>query len=82
MMKLPQAEMHTKVFSSSILTQKNFTLLTLHLFTELFTHQLEIFSPGSAWERNLIGGTNSVRFSRNPVTDLGLQCLKGQIVQS
>ena len=80
-MKLPQAEMHTKVFSSPILTQKNSTLLTLHLFTVLFTHQLEIFSTGSAWELNLIGGTNSVRFSLNPDNDLGLQCLKRQIVQ-
>ena len=81
-MKLPQAEMHTKVFSSQILMQKNSTLLTLHLFTVLFTHRLEIFSTGSAWERNLIGGTNSVRNSLNPVNDLGLQCLKRQIVQS
>ena len=81
-MKLPQAEMNKKLSSSPILTQKNFTLLTLHLFTVLFTHQLEMFSTGSAWERNLIGGTNSVRFSLNPVNDLGLQCLKRQIVQS
>ena len=81
-MKLPQAEMNKKLSSSPILTQKNFTLLTLHFFTVLFTNRLEIFSTGSAWERNLIGGTNSVRFSLNPVNDLGLQCLKRQIVQS
>ena len=81
-MILPQAEMHTNLFPSQISTQNISTLLTLHLFTVLFTDQLEVFSTASAWKRNLIGGTNSVRFSLNPVNDLGLQCLKRQIVQS